>query len=131
MAAEEDGKEPQQVEYQGDHRAAMMAGSGRQINHFAGGRCFGEGQPRPYRDVRSASRVRPRNDPQRLAETNPPPRRRPWFLVSANTKIVHVRGAAASTTSVLDWLAHGVVSRVAIALPQHRQAPGRGVPPSV
>ena len=35
MAAEEDGKEPQQVEHQGDHRAEMMAGSDRQINHFA------------------------------------------------------------------------------------------------
>ena len=37
MAAEEDGEEPQQVEQQGDHRAEMMAGSDRQINHFAGG----------------------------------------------------------------------------------------------
>ena len=44
MAAEEDGEEPQQVEQQGDHRAEMMAGSDRQINHFAGGWSFGEGQ---------------------------------------------------------------------------------------
>jgi hypothetical protein len=35
------------VEQQGDHRAEMMAGSDRQINHFAGGRSFGDGQPRP------------------------------------------------------------------------------------
>ena len=44
MAAEEDGKQLQPVEHQGDHRAAMMAASGRQIDHFAGGRRFGEGQ---------------------------------------------------------------------------------------
>src|SRR5262245_4937692 len=44
MAAEEDGEEPQYVEQQGDHRAEMMAGSGRQINHFRGGRSFGERQ---------------------------------------------------------------------------------------
>jgi hypothetical protein len=35
MAAEEDREEPHQVEQQGDHRAEMMAGSDRQINHFA------------------------------------------------------------------------------------------------
>jgi PAS domain S-box-containing protein len=33
-------------EQQGDHRAEMMAGSDRQINHFAGGRSFGDGQVR-------------------------------------------------------------------------------------
>jgi hypothetical protein len=38
MAAEEEGEEPEQVEYEGDHgRDCGRAGRGRQINHLASG----------------------------------------------------------------------------------------------
>ena len=44
VAAEEKGEGPKQVEQEGDHRAEIVAGQSRQINHLDGGRDFGEGQ---------------------------------------------------------------------------------------
>jgi hypothetical protein len=44
VAAEKEREEPEHVEQEGDHRAAIMARQGRQINHLAGGRGFDEGQ---------------------------------------------------------------------------------------
>jgi hypothetical protein len=44
VAAEEEGHETEQVEQEGDHRAGILSGSGRQINHLRSGRAFGEGQ---------------------------------------------------------------------------------------
>jgi hypothetical protein len=37
VAADEEGEEPEQVEQESDHRAAIVADQGRQINHFAAG----------------------------------------------------------------------------------------------
>jgi hypothetical protein len=44
VAADEEGEEPEQLEQESDHRAAIVAGEDRQINHLTGGRHFGEGQ---------------------------------------------------------------------------------------
>jgi hypothetical protein len=37
VAADEEGEEPEQVDPEGDHRAAIAAGEDRQMNHLAGG----------------------------------------------------------------------------------------------
>jgi hypothetical protein len=53
VTAEEEGEEPEQLEQEGDHRAAIVAGPGPADNHLAAGRGFGEAQGIPL-DGRSA-----------------------------------------------------------------------------
>ena len=45
MAADEEGEEPEQVEYEGDHESRLWPAGGRQRIRLPGGRRFdGEGQ---------------------------------------------------------------------------------------
>jgi hypothetical protein len=61
-AAKKEWEEPKQAKYEPDHRAGIVAGSRRQINHLPGGRRFVEGQVSMAATTRASESVARRHD---------------------------------------------------------------------